>query len=94
MTVYPPDVLRPLLEEECDALEEILIISGFSLGKAEEATEAEGRISYESKEIEGLRITVEAAAGAKCERCWHYRTQIGENADHPMLCNRCAEALT
>ncbi len=93
VTVYPPDAMRPLLEDECGALEDILIISGFALGKAEEATEAEGRVFFESKEIEGLRITVEAAAGAKCERCWHYRHQVGENTDHPQLCPRCAEAL-
>ena len=93
VTVYPPDAMRPLLEDECAVLEDILIISGFSLGKSEEATGAEGRVLYESKDIEGLRIIVEAAGGTKCERCWHYRDQVGENADHPQLCPRCAEAL-
>ena len=78
VTVYPPDAMRPLLEDECAVLEDILIISGFALGNAGEAAVAEGRVTYESKDIEGLRIIVEAAGGTKCERCWHYRDQVGE----------------
>jgi isoleucyl-tRNA synthetase len=26
---------------------------------------------------------------AKCERCWHYREEVGTIADHPELCSRC-----
>ena len=25
----------------------------------------------------------------KCERCWHYRKEVGTNAEHPGLCSRC-----
>jgi isoleucyl-tRNA synthetase len=30
---------------------------------------------------------------AKCERCWHYRPDVGAHAAHPTLCARCASNL-
>jgi isoleucyl-tRNA synthetase len=33
------------------------------------------------------------AAGAKCERCWRYTIDVGESADCPTVCLRCADAL-
>jgi len=29
----------------------------------------------------------------KCERCWHYRAEVGASAEHPGLCNRCISNL-
>jgi isoleucyl-tRNA synthetase len=29
----------------------------------------------------------------KCERCWHYRKEVGANAEHPGLCSRCISNL-
>ena len=26
---------------------------------------------------------------AKCPRCWHWREDVGVNAEHPELCGRC-----
>jgi isoleucyl-tRNA synthetase len=33
------------------------------------------------------------SAHAKCERCWHYRADVGSHAAHPTLCGRCASNL-
>jgi isoleucyl-tRNA synthetase len=43
-------------------------------------------------------VTVSASAHAKCERCWHYRADVGEEsvgaaAAHPGLCGRCVSNL-
>jgi isoleucyl-tRNA synthetase len=38
-------------------------------------------------------ITVVRAPGHKCERCWHWETAVGANAEHPTLCPRCVEAV-
>jgi len=38
-------------------------------------------------------VTVEHAAGSKCERCWHYETDIGQDAAHPTICGRCRQAV-
>ena len=45
------------------------------------------------EEVAGLKVTVAKAAGEKCERCWNYATTVGENSDHPALCDRCTAAL-
>jgi isoleucyl-tRNA synthetase len=39
------------------------------------------------------RIEVATSAHAKCERCWHYRADIGRNAQHATLCARCVSNL-
>ncbi|MBS1798771.1 MAG: isoleucine--tRNA ligase [Acidobacteria bacterium] len=39
------------------------------------------------------RVTTEAAEGVKCERCWNYTTDVGNDARYPSVCLRCAEAL-
>jgi len=39
------------------------------------------------------RILVIASGHAKCERCWHYREDVGSDAAHPLLCGRCASNL-
>jgi isoleucyl-tRNA synthetase len=31
--------------------------------------------------------------GQKCERCWHWETDIGKNPEHPTICGRCVEAV-
>jgi isoleucyl-tRNA synthetase len=38
-------------------------------------------------------ISVTASNGTKCERCWHYRSDIGVDAAHPTLCGRCTSNL-
>jgi len=40
-----------------------------------------------------LVVTVQKADGKKCERCWNYSTQVGENPRYPTVCERCTEAL-
>jgi isoleucyl-tRNA synthetase len=42
---------------------------------------------------EDLKVTVMAAEGEKCERCWIYSDEVGKDAEHPTLCARCAAAV-
>ena len=39
-------------------------------------------------------VEVVRAEGQKCERCWHWETDVGETAEHPTLCGRCVEAVS
>jgi isoleucyl-tRNA synthetase len=41
----------------------------------------------------GVTVRVARAAGQKCERCWHYETDIGQHRAHPTLCGRCVAVL-
>lgn len=38
-------------------------------------------------------VEVAASTAEKCERCWHYRADVGAHADHPTLCGRCHSNL-
>jgi len=40
-----------------------------------------------------LAVRVDVSGHAKCERCWHYRADVGSNAAHPTLCGRCDSNL-
>ncbi len=39
------------------------------------------------------KIVVTASDGTKCERCWHWRHDVGSDASHPALCGRCVRNL-
>ncbi len=40
-----------------------------------------------------LTVRVEKARGGKCERCWTYSPNVGRQAAHPGVCERCAPVL-
>nr|WP_315490716.1 isoleucine--tRNA ligase [uncultured Rhodoferax sp.] len=40
-----------------------------------------------------LSAGVSASKAVKCERCWHYRDDVGTDAAHPTLCGRCTSNL-
>ncbi|MDE2628080.1 MAG: isoleucine--tRNA ligase, partial [Burkholderiales bacterium] len=40
-----------------------------------------------------LAVTVTPSAATKCERCWHYRDDVGSDAAHPTICGRCTSNL-
>ena len=40
-----------------------------------------------------VEIQVAPSAYAKCDRCWHYRADVGAHAEHPTLCGRCVSNL-
>ena len=40
-----------------------------------------------------LAIAVKTTNAVKCERCWHYRDDVGHDAAHPGLCSRCTSNL-
>jgi isoleucyl-tRNA synthetase len=42
---------------------------------------------------DALAIGVTPSGNAKCERCWHYRSDVGADAAHPTLCGRCMSNL-
>jgi isoleucyl-tRNA synthetase len=42
-----------------------------------------------AEELPGLTVLVRPAPGGKCERCWTRAVSVGENIEHPQLCDRC-----
>jgi isoleucyl-tRNA synthetase len=47
------------------------------------------RVASEAEE----KIVVTPSVHAKCERCWHYRADVGAAAAHPHICGRCVSNL-
>ena len=42
---------------------------------------------------DALAVAVAPSAAAKCERCWHWRDDVGRDAAHPTICSRCTSNL-
>ncbi len=82
--------LGDFLEKEWDTIKEISIISALSRTETFEETEIE---PFASEELEGLKIGVKPAGGEKCERCWTRSPSVGNNNDHPIICDRCCTVL-
>ncbi len=40
-----------------------------------------------------ISTVVSASSYVKCERCWHYREDVGHDAAHPTICGRCTSNL-
>jgi isoleucyl-tRNA synthetase len=45
------------------------------------------------RDADSLDVTVTPSTAPKCERCWHYRDDVGANAAHPSICGRCVSNL-
>ena len=68
-----------LLASLGDDLRFVLIVSAAGVKRAASAGEE--------------KISVAASSSGKCERCWHYRADVGADAAHPGICGRCVSNL-
>jgi isoleucyl-tRNA synthetase len=81
-----PDEIRSFLESFGSGLRFLFITSGVELGAVDGP-------SFRSERVPGLRVEVQRAGGTKCERCWHYTTDVDDDPDHPGTCARCARTV-
>jgi isoleucyl-tRNA synthetase len=68
----------PAAQANQDALRELLNVSQLKITPTAEAA---------------LTVSVSKAAGEKCERCWHWETDVGSHPEHPTICGRCVKAV-
>jgi isoleucyl-tRNA synthetase len=40
-----------------------------------------------------IQASVSTSIDTKCERCWHYRSDVGIDPAHPTICGRCTNNL-
>jgi isoleucyl-tRNA synthetase len=66
-------------------------VNNNALGSSGQFQEGAGWF-YASPLLQGT-IAVLKADGAKCQRCWNYKTCVGKDSAHPMVCDRCASVL-
>ena len=77
--VYVTNALQQKLASLGDDLRFVLITSAATLHGGEHG--------------DNIRVEARSSAHAKCERCWHYRADVGSTADHPTICGRCVSNL-
>jgi isoleucyl-tRNA synthetase len=80
--------LRDAIESLGDELRFVLLTSDARVAGLAEAPGDATRIRMEEGE---LALSVTPSEHEKCVRCWHYRADVGSNAEHPELCARCVE---
>jgi isoleucyl-tRNA synthetase len=85
--ITAPVELLGFLREYLSELQSIFIVSKVTL-----ADSFSGEC-WISENIEGLKIQVAAAPGAKCERCWYYSEELGSDGEHPTICPKCTAAV-
>ena len=51
------------------------------------------RANVYKKADSGMQIEVTPSTHAKCDRCWHYRADVGSHAEHSTICGRCVSNL-
>jgi isoleucyl-tRNA synthetase len=51
------------------------------------------RATLHYREGSGFHVEVTPSAHTKCERCWHYREDVGSDTQHATLCGRCVSNL-
>jgi isoleucyl-tRNA synthetase len=49
--------------------------------------------TYQVADAAAHKILVKPSAYQKCDRCWHYRADVGSDAAHPTICGRCVSNL-
>lgn len=42
---------------------------------------------------DALSVAVSPSTSPKCERCWHWRDDVGRDTEHPTICGRCTSNL-
>ncbi len=80
------DDYRQILTDYLDLLPTYFIVSQVELTADLTAPQA-------AENLADFKLEVLPADGEKCERCWNYAANVGENSDHPTICARCVTAL-
>ena len=89
VTLYMSDELRERVESLHADLREFCIVSQIRLAPLAEAPAT----ALQDNDVPGLAVGVAKADGEKCERCWIYSTELGQDAAHPTLCPRCTAVM-
>ena len=87
VVITASDAGKEFLDGCSQDLAKLCIVSAVSV----QSGEGEGD-EYEA--LGGIKIAVSRMEGEKCARCWIYDPTVGENAEHPCLCARCASVIS
>ena len=85
-TLYADGAMYDSLAKLSDELRFVLITSSATL-KPISAAPADHQTKDNEEDIAAadLRVTIDVADGTKCVRCWHIRSDVGTDSEHPEL---------
>ncbi|MGI2257749.1 isoleucine--tRNA ligase [Shewanella sp. GXUN23E] len=83
VTLFADDALAAELARIGDELRFVLLTSKVTVLPLTEATDAA------ETEMPSLKLAIAKSEAQKCERCWHYREEVGTITGHETLCQRC-----
>ncbi|MBM7540502.1 isoleucine--tRNA ligase [Amphibacillus cookii] len=83
LTVKAKDDATKALLEQIERLDQLFIVSKVEVVDQIEST----------KDYHYVQVNVEKYDADKCERCWVASETVGQNEQHPQLCQRCAEVV-
>lgn len=90
--LYPDEELYPKLAVYQELLPTLLIVSACRLHEPDVKLPENGDGLVAAQEL-GLRMKIQRAPGAKCQRCWMYSPTVGQHEEHGEVCSRCHEIL-
>jgi len=85
VTLYADPELAAKLHALGNELRFVLLTSGAQVADYALANDE----AQQSELLKGLKIALHKAEGEKCQRCWHYTTDVGQNPEHAEVCGRC-----
>ena len=76
-----------------DELRYLLLTSSVEVVNSAEEARPTGTLASRADDSLAVTVGIVPADGVKCERCWHYATNVGSSSTYPGVCTRCADAL-
>lgn len=73
-----------------DQLDTIFIVSKTQVFYKEKDIPSD---AYSGVEFPAIKVVITKAPGKKCERCWCYSKQVGEDKKYPTICEKCAKVM-
>lgn len=86
VVLYCDEALQASLSSLANELRFVLITSA-----AQVKPLAEAPADVLTTELTGLKLVVNKSSHEKCERCWHFREDVGSVAEHETICGRCVD---
>jgi isoleucyl-tRNA synthetase len=84
ISLYPNSEAKVLLESVEENLKQLFIVSGFEIAGDYDSAPENAQV------FDSVKIEITQAEGETCERCWIVTPEVGQVAEHPTVCPRCA----
>ena len=78
LTLSGPRAALQQAADHSETLRELLNVSALNIQLSDSTT---------------VQVNLAKADGQKCERCWHWETDVGSTPEHPTICGRCVKAV-